>query len=82
MCGVVVMKNGIKTYMAPRDVPPYKSLMNSLVKHHGNQTRACDAIGLSDYSFHRLMRDEEISVANARKIMAGYTAMRKERVAA
>lgn len=68
--------------MAPRDVPPYKSLMSALVKYHGNQTRACDAIGMGDYSFHRLMRDEEISVANARKIMAGYTAMKNEKVAA
>jgi hypothetical protein len=76
------MKSGIKTYMAPRDVPPYQALMNSLIKHHGNQTRACNAIGLSDYSFHRLMRDGDISVANARKIMAGYTAMKNEMVAA
>ena len=76
------MKNGIKTYMAPRAVPPYKTLMQSLMKHYGNQTRACDAIGLSDYSFHRLMRDDDITVANARKIMAGYSATRKERVAA
>jgi hypothetical protein len=76
------MRNGIKTYMAQRDVPPYKTLMNSLIKHHGNQTRACDAIGLSDYSFHRLMRDDDITVANARKIMSGYTAMKNEREAA
>jgi hypothetical protein len=76
------MKNGIKTYMAQRDVPPYKSLMNSLVKHYGNQTRACNAIGLSDHSFHRLMRDDDISVANARKVMTGYTAMKNEKVAA
>lgn len=82
MRGVLVVKNGIKTYMAPRDVPAYKALMNSLVKYHGNQTRVCDAIKLSDHSFHRLMRDEEITVANARKIMAGYTAMKNQKVAA
>lgn len=76
------MKNGIKTYMAPRDVPPYVVLMNSLVSFYGNQTRACDAVGLSDHSYHRLMRDEEISVANARKVMAGYTAMKLEKAAA
>jgi hypothetical protein len=68
--------------MAQRDVPPYKTLMESLMRHHGNQTRACDAIGLSDYSFHRLMRDDDITVANARKIMNGYTAMKNEREAA
>jgi hypothetical protein len=76
------MKNGIKTYMASRDVPPYKVLMESLIVHHGNQTRVCNAIGLSDHSYHRLMRDDEITIANARKVMAGYSAMKSERVAA
>jgi hypothetical protein len=74
----LIVKIGIKTYMRPRDVKPYQVLLESLVRFHGNQTKACAAIHLSDHSFHRLMRDDELSVANARKIMAGYKAMKNQ----
>lgn len=78
----MAITNGVRTYMSPREVPPYQSLMDALVRHYGNMTKACDAIGLSDHSYRRLMRDDEISVANARKVMAGYKAMKTESVAA
>ncbi len=72
------MKTGIKTYMGTRSIRHYQTLMQCLMRHHGSQTKVCKAIGLSDFSYHRLVRDDELTVANARKILAGYDAIKNQ----
>jgi len=38
-------------------------------------TKAVEAIGISDHAYARLMRDDELVLSVAKKIMAGYSAL-------
>lgn len=64
------------------DIAPYQKVLCSLIKHHGSIEKAMLAIGSSTRAYYRLMNEGGLTVFVARKIMAGYTAMKNEKVAA
>lgn len=68
--------------MRDRDIPPYQTVMRSMIKHYGTLKKTLRIVGIADESYYRLMNDGELTVCVARKIMAGYTAMKNEKVAA
>lgn len=68
--------------MRDRDIPPYQVVMRSLIQHYGTLKKTLRAIGVADESYYKLMNDGELVVCVARKIMAGYSAIKNEKVAA
>ena len=61
--------------MPRRSIKHYQDVMRYLVRRHGSMTKAVEAIGISDHAYARLMRDDELVLSVAKKIMAGYSAL-------
>jgi hypothetical protein len=55
-----------------RNANAFKKLVNWLVEHHGSIGASLAAIGISDHSYYRLFRDDEIVACVGRKIVNCY----------
>lgn len=66
------MATGDYAKIAARYVAAYKRLVNSLIESYGSISKALSAIGISDHSYYKLVKDDEIVACTARKIVACY----------
>jgi len=66
------MATGDHAKISGQYVAAYKHLIKSLIKTYGSINKAVQAIGISEHSYYRLVRDGEIVSCTARKIIACY----------
>lgn len=69
------------SYARIRNVTPFQYLLRSMVERYGSMTRVCREIGISTESYTKLVRDDELGVSVARKILDHYNGIQSERAA-